>query len=89
VEGDTAARIREITGGRRALSVEALGYLRRSNASIECLRHRCGRHVQLGMPVAIRRRPAYGCDMNAVYMGNLRYLRHAGCQAGVSVAAGT
>jgi len=67
-EGDTAARIREITGGGAHVSVEALGIPATTNASIECLRP-LGRHVQLGMPIGHTAR--MDINMNAVYMGNL------------------
>ncbi|SFP56270.1 zinc-dependent alcohol dehydrogenase family protein [Tranquillimonas alkanivorans] len=67
-EGETAARIREITGGGAHVSVEALGIDATVNASVECLRP-LGRHVQLGMPVGHQAR--MDINMNAVYMGNL------------------
>lgn len=67
-DGETAARIREITGGGAHVSVEALGIPETVNASIECLRP-LGRHVQLGMPVGHTAR--MDVNMNAVYMGNL------------------
>lgn len=67
-EGDTAARIREITGGGAHVSVEALGIPETVNASIECLRP-LGRHVQVGMPVGHTARMEI--NMNAVYMGNI------------------
>ena len=67
-DGDTAERIREITGGGAHVSVEALGIPETTNASIECLRP-LGRHVQVGMPVGHTARMEI--NMNAVYMGNL------------------
>ncbi|KIT14682.1 zinc-binding dehydrogenase [Jannaschia aquimarina] len=65
---DTAARIREITGGGAHVSVEALGIPATVNASLECLRP-LGRHVQVGMPVGHTARMEV--DMSAVYQGNL------------------
>ena len=47
---DTAAQIKEITGGGAHVSVEALGIPVTVNASLNCLRV-LGRHVQVGMPV--------------------------------------
>ena len=67
-EGNTAAVIREITGGGAHVSVEALGIEVTTNASIECLRP-LGRHVQVGMPVG--HTAHMQINMNAVYMGNL------------------
>lgn len=67
-DGDTAARIREITGGGAHVSVEALGIAATVDASLRCLRP-LGRHVQVGMPVGHTARMEV--DMNAVYMGNL------------------
>jgi alcohol dehydrogenase len=67
-DGETAARIREITGGGAHVSVEALGIAETVNASIECLRP-LGRHVQVGMPVGHTARMEI--NMNAVYMGNI------------------
>jgi alcohol dehydrogenase len=67
-DGDTAALIREITGGGAHVSVEALGIPETVNASIECLRP-LGRHVQVGMPVGHTARMEI--NMNAVYMGNI------------------
>ncbi|MBP7001791.1 zinc-dependent alcohol dehydrogenase family protein [Amaricoccus sp.] len=66
--GDTAAAIREITGGGAHVSVEALGIAQTTNASIECLRP-LGRHVQVGMPVG--HTAFMEINMNAVYMKNL------------------
>ncbi|MBE9635524.1 zinc-binding dehydrogenase [Salipiger mangrovisoli] len=65
---DTAARIKEITGGGAHVSVEALGIPQTVNASIRCLRP-LGRHVQVGMPVG--HHAIQEVDMNAVYMANL------------------
>ncbi len=67
-DGETAARIREITGGGAHVSVEALGIPETTNASIECLRP-LGRHVQVGMPVGHTARMEI--NMSAVYQGNL------------------
>ena len=67
-DGDTAAAIRELTGGGAHVSVEALGIAQTTNASIECLRP-LGRHVQVGMPVGHTARMEI--NMNAVYMKNL------------------
>jgi D-arabinose 1-dehydrogenase-like Zn-dependent alcohol dehydrogenase len=65
---DTAAAIRDLTGGGADVSVEALGIAQTTNASIECLRP-LGRHVQVGMPVGHTARMEI--NMNAVYMKNL------------------
>ncbi|MGB3553026.1 MAG: alcohol dehydrogenase catalytic domain-containing protein [Jannaschia sp.] len=65
---DTAARIREITGGGAHVSVEALGIPATVNGSLGCLRP-LGRHVQIGMPVGHTARMEV--DMSAVYQGNL------------------
>ncbi|WP_179381763.1 alcohol dehydrogenase catalytic domain-containing protein [Jannaschia marina] len=65
---DTAAQIREITGGGAHVSVEALGFPVTVNASLQCLRP-LGRHVQVGMPVGHTARMEV--DMSAVYQGNL------------------
>lgn len=67
-EGDTAAQIRQITGGGAHVSVEALGIAATTNASIECLRP-LGRHVQVGMPVG--HTAQMQINMSAVYLGNL------------------
>ncbi len=67
-EGDTAAQIRQITGGGAHVSVEALGIAETTNASIECLRP-LGRHVQVGMPVG--HTAQMQINMSAVYLGNL------------------
>ncbi|MCA0996574.1 zinc-binding dehydrogenase [Alloyangia pacifica] len=67
-EEDTAAKIKEITGGGAHVSVEALGIPQTVNASIRCLRP-LGRHVQVGMPVG--HHAVQEVDMNAVYMANL------------------
>jgi len=67
-DGDTAAAIREATGGGAHVSVEALGIAQTTNASIECLRP-LGRHVQVGMPVG--HTAFMEINMNAVYMKNL------------------
>jgi alcohol dehydrogenase len=67
-DGNTAAAIRELTGGGAHVSVEALGIAQTTNASIECLRP-LGRHVQVGMPVGHTARMEI--NMNAVYVNNL------------------
>ena len=67
-DGDTAARIREITGGGAHVSVEALGIPATVDASLNCLRP-LGRHVQVGMPVGHTARMEV--DMSAVYLKNL------------------
>ena len=67
-DGDTAARIKEISGGGCHVSVEALGIPETTNASIECLRP-LGRHVQVGMPVGHTAKMEI--NMSAVYLGNL------------------
>jgi alcohol dehydrogenase len=67
-DGETAAAIRELTGGGADVSVEALGIAQTTNASIECLRS-LGRHVQVGMPVG--HTAHMEINMNAVYMKNL------------------
>lgn len=67
-DGDTAPRIKEITGGGAHVSVEALGIAATTNASIECLRP-LGRHVQVGMPVG--ETATMEINMAAVYLGNL------------------
>jgi alcohol dehydrogenase len=67
-DGDTAAAIRELTGGGAHVSVEALGIAETTNASIECLRP-LGRHVQVGMPVGHTARMEI--NMSAVYTKNL------------------
>jgi alcohol dehydrogenase len=67
-DGDSAAAIRELTGGGADVSVEALGIAATTNASIECPRP-LGRHVQVGMPVG--HTAHMEINMNAVYMKNL------------------
>lgn len=67
-EGDTAARIREVTGGGAHISIEALGIEATANASIECLRP-LGRHVQVGLPTG--HTATMQINMNAVYMKQL------------------
>ena len=67
-DDDTAARIREMTGGGAHVSVEALGIPVTVNASLRCLRAR-GRHVQVGLPTGHTARMEV--DMAAVYQGNL------------------
>ena len=67
-DGDTAARIREVTGGGAHVSIEALGIEATANASIECLRP-LGRHVQVGLPTG--HTATMQINMNAVYMKQL------------------
>lgn len=67
-DGESAARIREITGGGAHVSVEALGFPATVAASIACLRP-LGRHVQVGMPIG--HHAVQEINLNAVYMGNL------------------
>ena len=67
-EGDTAARIREVTSGGAHVSIEALGIEATANASIECLRP-LGRHVQVGLPTG--HTAQMQINMNAVYMKQL------------------
>ncbi len=67
-DGDTAARIREITGGGAHVSVEALGIEATLASSIACLRP-LGRHVQVGMPTGASARMEV--DMSTVYQRNL------------------
>ncbi|CTQ51082.1 zinc-binding dehydrogenase [Jannaschia donghaensis] len=67
-DDDTAARIREITGGGAHVSVEALGIPVTVNASLRCLRP-LGRHVQVGLPTG--HTAQMEVDMAAVYQGNL------------------
>jgi D-arabinose 1-dehydrogenase-like Zn-dependent alcohol dehydrogenase len=47
-DGDTAAAVRDITGGGAHLSLDALGSPLTCAASVNCLRRR-GRHVQVGL----------------------------------------
>ncbi|MEM7643408.1 MAG: alcohol dehydrogenase catalytic domain-containing protein [Pseudomonadota bacterium] len=65
---DTAAEIKEITGGGAHVSVEALGLPVTVNASLRCLRP-LGRHVQVGLPTG--HTAIMEVDMSAVYQGNL------------------
>ena len=67
-EGDTAARIAEVTGGGAHVSVEALGAAVTTAASLACLRP-LGRHVQIGMPAGAEARMEI--DMSLVYARNL------------------
>ena len=67
-QGDTAARIREVTGGGAHVSIEALGIEATANASIESLRP-LGRHVQVGLPTG--HTATMQINMNAVYMKQL------------------
>jgi len=67
-DGDSAEKIREITGGGAHVSVEALGFPVTVAASIACLRP-MGRHVQVGMPVG--HHAVQEVNLNTVYSGNL------------------
>ena len=67
-DGESAARIREITGGGAHVSVEALGFPATVAASLECLRP-LGRHVQVGLPVGDH--AVQPINLNTIYMGNL------------------
>ena len=67
-DGDTAARIRQVTDGGAHVSIEALGIAATANASIECLRP-LGRHVQVGLPTG--HTAQMQINMNAVYMKQL------------------
>mgnify|MGYP001826318849 FL=1 len=67
-DGQSAAKIKEITGGGAHVSIEALGFPVTVSASLECLRP-LGRHVQVGMPVG--HHAVQEVNLNAVYMGNL------------------
>ncbi|MEL6607386.1 MAG: zinc-dependent alcohol dehydrogenase family protein [Pseudomonadota bacterium] len=48
-DGNSAAAIRDLTGGGAQVSIEALGIAATTNASVECLAT-LGRHVHIGMP---------------------------------------
>lgn len=67
-DGDSAAKIREITQGGAHVSVEALGFPVTVAASLACLRP-LGRHVQVGMPIG--HHAVQEVNLNQVYMGNL------------------
>ncbi len=67
-DGESAERIKEITGGGAHVSVEALGFPVTVAASLACLRP-LGRHVQVGMPVG--HHAVQEVNLNTVYMGNL------------------
>lgn len=67
-DGESALRIREITGGGAHVSVEALGFPATVAASLACLRP-LGRHVQVGLPVGPH--AIQPINLNTVYMGNL------------------
>ena len=67
-DGDSAERIRELTGGGAHVSIEALGFPATVAASIACLRP-LGRHVQVGLPVG--QHAVQDVNLNQVYMGNL------------------
>jgi D-arabinose 1-dehydrogenase-like Zn-dependent alcohol dehydrogenase len=67
-DGESAARIRDLTDGGAHVSVEALGFPATVAASLACLRP-LGRHVQVGMPVG--HHAVQPINLNAVYMGNL------------------
>ncbi len=66
--GDSAERIREITGGGAQVSIEALGFPVTQAASLACLAP-LGRHVQVGMPVG--HHAVQEVNLNTVYVGNL------------------
>jgi alcohol dehydrogenase len=76
--GDTAAAIREATGGGAHVSLEALGIAETLNASIECLRP-LGRHIQIGMPTGHQARVEV--NMLAVYMKQLSLFASRGMPA--------
>lgn len=67
-DGESASRIREITGGGAHVSLEALGFPATVAASLACLRP-LGRHVQVGLPVGSH--AVQSINLNTVYMGNL------------------
>jgi alcohol dehydrogenase len=67
-DGNSAAAIKDITGGGAHVSIEALGFPATVAASLECLRP-LGRHVQVGMPVG--HHAVQEVNLNTVYMGNL------------------
>lgn len=66
--GDSAATIKDITGGGAHVSIEALGFPATVAASLDCLRP-LGRHVQVGMPVG--HHAVQDVNLNTIYMGNL------------------
>ncbi|MCC7319375.1 MAG: alcohol dehydrogenase catalytic domain-containing protein [Rubellimicrobium sp.] len=66
--GDTAERIRDLTGGGAHVSVDALGFPETIRASLASLR-RLGRHVQVGMPTGHHAR--IEIDMLGLYSGQL------------------
>ncbi len=67
-DGESALKIKDITGGGAHVSIEALGFPATVAASLACLRP-LGRHVQVGMPVG--HHAVQEVNLNAVYMGNL------------------
>jgi alcohol dehydrogenase len=67
-DDNSAAAIKDITGGGAHVSIEALGFPATVAASLECLRP-LGRHVQVGMPVG--HHAVQEVNLNTVYMGNL------------------
>lgn len=67
-DGETALKIRDLTGGGAHVSVEALGFPATVAASLACLRP-LGRHVQVGMPVG--HHAVQEVNLNTVYMDNL------------------
>lgn len=60
-EVDTAATIRELTGGGTHVSVDALGTPATATASVNCLRRR-GRHVQVGLLLGAASTPPMPMD---------------------------
>ncbi|MBT8424904.1 MAG: alcohol dehydrogenase catalytic domain-containing protein [Silicimonas sp.] len=67
-DGDSARKIKDLTGGGAHVSVEALGFPATVAASLACLRP-LGRHVQVGMPVG--HHAVQEVNLNTVYLGNL------------------
>ena len=67
-DGESAAKIKELTGGGAHVSVEALGFPATVAASLACLRP-LGRHVQVGLPVG--HHAVQEVNLNTIYMGNL------------------
>jgi len=74
-DGDLADRIREITGGGAALSVDAIGSAQVAQAALESLRPG-GRHVQAGLlPEPVR------LDMSGLIAAELQWLGSHGLAA--------
>lgn len=67
-DGESAEKIKELTGGGAHVSVEALGFPATVAASLACLRP-LGRHVQVGLPVG--HHAVQEVNLNTIYMGNL------------------